>query len=172
MLSLAAPVHGRQAGQSGKGDVLVYLDSVDAIPGTKVSVPLELFFTAGQEIPLESARVTVCVSEEFLRFEQVEAGSAARGAEATVEVRRSAVTGGGCSPIEIEIAFAKPPQRGMLATLVFAVKADAPTSRREKVRGQYAARMRSGQAVDIEPSETEIAIVARDSIVACFFYMH
>jgi hypothetical protein len=154
-------------------DLLVYLVSVDAALDTKVSVPLTLFFTAGQQAPIRALRATICLSEDIVRLDRAEPGTAGKAAGAAVTMAREAKRDDGCTPTVVQVTFAKPPERGVIAAVTFDVPKSAPPDRRVKVRAEYVATGTSGEELKLAPSETEIAILAAlPAPIACFFYMH
>jgi hypothetical protein len=102
----------------------------------------------------------------------VEPGTALQAADGTVTLTQAAAEDGGCRPDVLEVTFARAPQRGTLANVVFGVEAKAPAGERAAVRNTYVATGTSGEGVPIEPSESEIAVVQEVAVTACFFYMH
>jgi hypothetical protein len=169
LLAAACALAGRAAAAQ---DLTVYLESADAAPDTRVSVPMTLFFTAGQQAPIQALRATICLSEDVVRIDRVEPGTAGKAAGARVALAREAKRADGCAPTVVQVTFAKPPERGVIATLGVDIPKSAPVDRRIKVRAEYVATGASGE-VKLAPSETEIAILAEmPAPIACFFYMH
>jgi hypothetical protein len=167
----AARVTFAQPGNAGS-DLVVYLDSVETTPGAEVTVPLNLFFTKAQEAPLRRMQVRMCIGGSSVHTRRVEPGPVLQASDGTVTLTQGAGEDGGCRPDVMEITFARPPQRGTIANVVFAVDPKAPAGERVPVRNTYAATAVSGDGLPIDPSASEISIVQEVSVIACFFYMH
>ena len=151
-------------------DVIVELGWTLAVPGTEARVPLVIYLE--EESPaISEITARVCVSEEFVDFIKLEPGLGAQKAEAEV-TGQWGEKGQACVPLTVQASFAKPPETGTVANLVFQVKSEAPVDQSIGLEGEYRITLASGETRDVLPSTGEIQVVEVISIFACFFYMH
>jgi hypothetical protein len=154
---------------SDAGPVLS-LDSIDAVPDTQATVPV-LYFPPPNQPPLTALTLRICLSEQYVKFVKVRPGMAGESGKAEVKVERTPKQDA-CTPIEVQVTFKAPPQKGTLLELLFDVDKKAPVDETVTVAATFEPKSASGEQSEPVTSTADLKIVKGMPVFACFLYMH